>query len=46
MTDYTLILWHGPNGFRRYCLCEKCVNEVDLEKKSTYKPREQSGIVS
>ena len=24
---FTLVLWNGPNGFRRYALCDKCKAE-------------------
>ena len=30
---FTLILWNGPNGFRRYALCDKCRAEI-LEHES------------
>ena len=28
MLYYTLVLWNGPNGFRRYRLCNKCKGKV------------------
>lgn len=32
-TLYTLTLWNGPNGFRRYPLCDHCYKIVTAEKK-------------
>ena len=29
---FTLTLWNGPRGFRRYPLCDNCIKEVKAEK--------------
>lgn len=30
---FTKVLWNGPNGFRRYDLCDKCKKAVEKESK-------------
>jgi len=27
LADYSMVLFSGPNGFRRYALCDKCKAE-------------------
>jgi hypothetical protein len=34
---WTLVLWKGPNGYRRYRLCDKCKTAVQYEWKPARK---------
>ena len=36
-TAFTMTLWHGPNGFRRYPLCDLCNAAVKAEEKPKMK---------
>ena len=37
-TDYyKMILWSGPNGFRRYRLCEACRKAIEKQRKAIIK---------
>jgi hypothetical protein len=29
---FTLVLWIGPNGFRRYPMCDKCKDKTKKEQ--------------
>lgn len=39
---YSMVLFAGPNGFRRYALCDKCKAEVYVRKR-TEKAGSQAG---
>ncbi len=40
--NWAWVLWHGPNGFRRYKLCVKCYNEIGAAKAAP--PKSKSTI--
>ncbi len=41
-----MALWKkGPQGFRRYAVCEKCAEEIKAEQEAP-KPQASGGIVS
>jgi len=32
LKEYSMVLRHGPNGFRRYAVCAKCTGGVKKSK--------------
>jgi hypothetical protein len=38
LTYFTFVLWQGPNGYRRYALCDKCKREVESGEGAPGKP--------
>ena len=45
---WSLVLWKGPNGFRRYKLCDSCKVAVQYDwkpaRKAVEKPKEGENV--